>query len=620
MIELRVHGVRHTSPERLLDAVAAVDVAGDGAGRVVRPADRLRRPAPGPVLTADGRPLPRTLEGYVWGGLTSGARAVWAVLLPFSLVNAAFWMLPPVSPTRAGRVLGPACRWLVRLAGLLLTALLVEQAGLVTPYAMAAPLLAGLWLSRVPWRVGEHATPDSERALSRLPGAHTLPDPAAPRWRLAHLGLALAATVPALLGFPGAAVTWTAAGLAGCCVLFGIALVPSALLARREWTGLPAPLRPWAGGWFAAPVLAVAALLGAGFGAVPGIAVHQVFGVPSVPFWYVPLAAAWAVALAFALVAGLVVVAVRPPVPDLVGLLHADRSVDSAAAGRAWRERRIGHHAVPALAVVVVAALVTGIFVPDLVVGVTIGSWVGAGALVLAWLGGIPLVDVVGCWPRAAHPVVPACHALKTVPEVAARAAEYLTEPNTRVVLTGHGNGSVIAVAAATRLLAMGADVDRLGLVVAGSPLQWAWSRAFPSVVPHGGLRALFGDLDGRWRTMARGTDPVGGGVTTWARQVCGGALIGVGFLPDGTSGALPTAVAGPTGALVLGGDHWLPDPMRGPFAGRRWAPGVSRHADYYADPEWDRAVACAAGVESPTEVRTQQSLFVLPGRKSAAG
>src|SRR6202012_1693364 len=98
VIELRIHGVRTTSPESLVDAVAAVDVAGDGAGRVVRPADRLRRPAPGPVLNADGRPLPRTLEGYVWGGLTSGgaAKAVWALLFPFSLANVSSWMLPPV--------------------------------------------------------------------------------------------------------------------------------------------------------------------------------------------------------------------------------------------------------------------------------------------------------------------------------------------------------------------------------------------------------------------------------------------------------------------------------------------------------------------------------------------
>jgi hypothetical protein len=191
------------------------------------------------------------------------------------------------------------------------------------------------------------------------------------------------------------------------------------------------------------------------------------------------------------------------------------------------------------------------------------------------------------------------------------------------VVLTGHSQGSAIAVAAAARLLdsLSPAEAGRLGVVVAGSPLQWAYPRAFPGVVSHDGLLELFGDLAGRWRTMARGTDAIGGGVTTWRRQVFDGQLIGVGFRTDGTSGALAPAVTGPTGALVLGGDHWLPDPERGPFAGRRWAAGVLRHDDYYSDPEWDRAIACAAGLESPTEVRSEQhGVFRLPGRTTAAG
>ncbi|HKN97857.1 MAG TPA: hypothetical protein VJX10_12120, partial [Pseudonocardiaceae bacterium] len=234
-------------------------------------------------------------------------------------------------------------------------------------------------------------------------------------------------------------------------------------------------------------------------------------------------------------------------------------------------------------------------------------------------LGG--LSDLACFWPREAHPVVPPCYALKVVPEVAARAADYLADPNTRVVLAGTSQGSAIVVAAAARLLdgLSPAESQRLGVVVAGSPLQWAYARMFPSVVSHAGLAELFGDLGGRWRALCRGTDPVGGGLTTWRRQVFDGQLIGVGYRADGTTGALPAAVAGPTGALVLGGDHWLPDPQRGPFAGRRWAPGVKRHEDYCSDPEWDRAIACAAGLESPTEVRDEPlGVFRLPGRSAA--
>jgi hypothetical protein len=112
----------------------------------------------------------------------------------------------------------------------------------------------------------------------------------------------------------------------------------------------------------------------------------------------------------------------------------------------------------------------------------------------------------------------------------------------------------------------------------------------------------------------------IGGGLTTWRRQVFDGQLIGVGFREDGTSGALPPAVTGPTGALVLGGDHWLPDPQHGPFPGRRWASGVLHHDDYYSDPEWDRAVACAAGMESPVEISRRSAVIRLPGSGIAAG
>ena len=129
VVELRVPGFIGTSGESLLDAASTVDVAGDGFGRVIRPSDRLRRPAPGPVLPALGRSVARTLEGYLWSRMTSGgaAKATWALLFPFSLANVAYWMLPP-SPggSRLAAVLGSLCRGLLRVAALLLTMLLVS--------------------------------------------------------------------------------------------------------------------------------------------------------------------------------------------------------------------------------------------------------------------------------------------------------------------------------------------------------------------------------------------------------------------------------------------------------------------------------------------------------------
>ncbi|HEY0637176.1 MAG TPA: hypothetical protein VGD67_05980, partial [Pseudonocardiaceae bacterium] len=137
VVELRVHGPSGTTAEALVDAVAAVDVAGDGVGRLVRPADRLRRPVPGPVLTAGGRPVPRTVEGYLWGAMAGGGarRAGWALLLPFTLVNAAHWMLPPLP---AGRVFGRAVRALPRAVAVLLTCLLAAQVTLLSLDLLAA--------------------------------------------------------------------------------------------------------------------------------------------------------------------------------------------------------------------------------------------------------------------------------------------------------------------------------------------------------------------------------------------------------------------------------------------------------------------------------------------------
>lgn len=768
VIEFRVPGILGTTPETLVDAVAAVDVAGDGTGRIVRPADRLRRPAPGPVLKADERPLPRTVEGYVWGGLTSGgwSKAIWALLFPFSLANVSSWMLPPIPPgNRVAAALGVCCRALLRLAAILLTVLLVGQLAAVSMDLVATQCLApnaqclGVvpgWVrtttalrpalgvlpmlivvfvlrqvSTVNWTPTDCADQPSTRGLARMPGTSRIADPDAPALRTLHLTAALAAVTLLALGGPGGpsaggpvAVSWSVAvvllvaslgltlvfgdptgarpgragrwllaalskwprralvGIAGltvvsvpvvlprlgstlpgtdptltlvtvalgsCCLALGVLLVPSALLARGRWAALPVELRPWAGGWLAAPFMTFAALLGGGFGAGVGITVRQALGgAPlELPHAYAFVTLIWGVAgvlaVAGALLVGLAVGVRRlfgNAEPDEVTLLHEGRPQDGAKAASAWRiatwERAHWHQV--ALGMIGVLAAGAAVAAVPWRAGMLPPTWgqplSGLGLAVLALLaaallrevyaavrtpgtarrlGG--LADLACFWPRESHPVVPPCYALKVVPEVAARAAEYLAEPNTRVVLTGHDQGSAIVVAAAARLLGELApeDAGRLGVVVAGAPLQWAYQRAFPAVLPHDGLLELYGDLAGRWRTMARGTDPFGGGLTTWRRQVFDGQLIGVGFRTDGTSGALSPAVVGPTGALVLGGDHWLPDPERGPFPGRRWSPGVLGHNDYYSDPEWDRAIACAAGLESPTRTRGAD-VFRLPG------
>ncbi|WP_443078131.1 hypothetical protein [Streptomyces sp. SP17KL33] len=121
-LELLVHGVGGTTPERMLDDPRTVRVTGDDTAAVFRridDADAERRPA-----DYRGKPVP---EAYVWCNLTSGnsSRALWLLLLPFMVVNLAHWMRPT---TRGRRSTVRLYGLLVRLAGLTLTVLLVAAA------------------------------------------------------------------------------------------------------------------------------------------------------------------------------------------------------------------------------------------------------------------------------------------------------------------------------------------------------------------------------------------------------------------------------------------------------------------------------------------------------------
>ncbi|MGW1681630.1 hypothetical protein [Saccharopolyspora sp. NPDC002376] len=770
VVELRVHGILGATGDELTDSVASVDVAGDGIGRIMRPADRLRRPVPGPVLSTGDRSVPRIVEGYVWGSMTSGglAKATWALLFPFALANMAHWMLPPVrSDSALSRGLSTMLRALLRLSALLLTMLFVAQITVVSLDLVAAQCLSPgapclefipsavrsldvlrasvallpvvlvillmHHLSTVSWQVSAPKTdkPQHSARAPMLPGANVVADPdtpalralhviaalstvamlalggpflttADPRWILAAalIGISMVGTValddPArmkpdgnekvlrgLLGRTPRRALMTAAALLLCsvallpgplnaqlpgsgptidaitsalvvtCIAVAVLLTPATLLARSTWKACPRPLRPWAGGWMSAPVLMFACMLGNGFGAGLAFTVCQTLVVdnapdspgPTLPDAFDDVTIFWgatAVLLAIAAVIGIPLLLLKrwrttrtegdSSIPDEIALLHAGRPEDQRAAANAWKwadlQRRYSH------IVLLVIAGVLAVSTPLTVVARTMelppltdtGWLVGIGVASLAALAvgllrmvflaankqdtarylGV-LCDLVLFWPREAHPVVPPCYALKVIPELAERATEHLADPNTRVVIVGHSQGSLLAAVATARLLDSlpEADRERVGLVTAGSQLQWAYPRAFPGVVPHTSLRDLAGTLGGRWRSLCRGTDPLGGAVTTWNRQVYDGMLIGVGFRADGTEGPLPAATRGPTGALVLGGDHWLPDPQRGPFACRRWVPGVLGHTDYPGDPEWDRAVAMAAGLETPVRGAT---------------
>jgi len=463
---------------------------------------------------------------------------------------------------------------------------------------------------------------------------------------LASLGLlgviAAGRTLPVgALPESGSTLLVIAAALAGCIALITVLVLPAALLNRSDWRTQPRLLRPWAGGCAAVAPLALAALLGGGLGAGLAIGVQQILRgahlvVPGA-YWTVTLlwgvtATGAAALLGLSVLGALLWRAIRGFDPAELSVLHPDRPLDAALARKAWwwANLRRGHsHQVVLLFIAALtlgaggaaAATLRYVVLPTWLDGVS-GLGIAALTALVASLLRVTrssqgradagrrlglLAELTAFWPRQAHPIVAPSYGLKVVPELAARAEQLLAEPGTRVVLVGHDHGGLLATAAAARLLARlpEADRGRVGLVTVGSALQWAYPRAFPAVVSHDSLARLCGALDGRWRSVCRHTDPVGGAVSTWNRQVFEGKVLGIGFRPDGGAGPLAPGTVSETGALVLGGDHFLPDPMPGPYTGRRWNPGLLGHRDYLVDPEWDRAVAIAAGVEQADQLYT---------------
>ncbi|MGH8926723.1 MAG: hypothetical protein ACRDWH_00105, partial [Acidimicrobiia bacterium] len=111
-VELRVHGVGGASPEILLGHPHPVLVAGDDTAGFYRPS------------SIEGETS--GLEAYSWGGITSrsGSRALWLLVLPFALSNAAGFMM------RRGDTLRlRLARSLLRLIALAVTVLFVLWAG-----------------------------------------------------------------------------------------------------------------------------------------------------------------------------------------------------------------------------------------------------------------------------------------------------------------------------------------------------------------------------------------------------------------------------------------------------------------------------------------------------------
>ena len=154
ILELRVHGINNTSPPNMLDlpedGIRQVD--GDQLGSFWRPTPEARA-----TLTPGDRgyvPDHIEREAYSWGGLARSsfsagtgtlgkivapiARVLWTMLLPFGLVNVAYWSRrlhhERVTPDAEPVMLTPkdaGGAWAIRLAGLALTLLTTATAAVV---------------------------------------------------------------------------------------------------------------------------------------------------------------------------------------------------------------------------------------------------------------------------------------------------------------------------------------------------------------------------------------------------------------------------------------------------------------------------------------------------------
>ncbi len=136
IVELRVHGVHGTSPGAMLGVSdgEAGQVAGDKLTGIYRVKD-------GKVPYRDLEDTSTSVEAYSWGALTSGVqgllgwvkRALWLLLLPFALVNLAYWARLNVGE-RSGKA-----RWgarAVRVSSLLHTIFMV-----LTPCVIAIDMV-----------------------------------------------------------------------------------------------------------------------------------------------------------------------------------------------------------------------------------------------------------------------------------------------------------------------------------------------------------------------------------------------------------------------------------------------------------------------------------------------
>jgi hypothetical protein len=118
------------------------------------------------------------------------------------------------------------------------------------------------------------------------------------------------------------------------------------------------------------------------------------------------------------------------------------------------------------------------------------------------------LWDVITFWPRANHPLTPPCYAERTVPDLKKQLACLTAKSGSRVVLSAHSQGSIIA--AATLLQEGVSDSRRVALLTFGCPLRRLYGRNFPAYFGRHSMDRLAENQEKRWLNLWARTDPIG--------------------------------------------------------------------------------------------------------------
>jgi hypothetical protein len=167
VLELRIHGVNNTPPWNVLELpqAAIAQYEGDSLGNFWRPVPAAQAPLP---VSSPGRvPSGVMREAYSWGGMarnsvggssrigkivSGAARLGWTLLLPFSLLNMAYWSRRLVKPGRqpheAWRNAGGAA--LIRLSGLALTLLMAATVSVLSLDVVSVQCYTGTTCSKFP--------------------------------------------------------------------------------------------------------------------------------------------------------------------------------------------------------------------------------------------------------------------------------------------------------------------------------------------------------------------------------------------------------------------------------------------------------------------------------------